>query len=207
MLVSSINPMESSPSVYQRLAPPKLEQEGNWRSATTRPISTHSAVTARTLPSMLACTSAPSLPSSTRPTACPSFTLSPGFTTAAAASSGVLPQLDAHRRWPRRSLPCTASLARTPPPASGGAIATAARAGTPSWGAPRPASAARTSGRPRAAVALAVVAGLLGVQILGAGVQRAQAAGAAQLRPLVPDVRPRSRVKPRLRITLCGCTS
>ena len=39
-----------------------------------------------------------------------------------------------------------------------------------------------------AAVPLAVVAGFLGVQVFGTGVQRAEAAGAAQFRPLAPVV-------------------
>src|ERR1017187_4429525 len=48
-------------------------------------ISTYSAVTVRTLPSMLACTFAPSLPSSTRPTTWPLFTFLPSCTAGFAA--------------------------------------------------------------------------------------------------------------------------
>src|ERR1017187_1626308 len=66
MLVSSINPSELYAIVYAT-------------------ISTNSGVTVRTLPSILECTSAPSLDASTRPTTCPFFTVWPCWTAGAAA--------------------------------------------------------------------------------------------------------------------------
>jgi len=67
MLVSSIKPIEFFAMAYVA-------------------ISTYSGVTFRTVPAMLACTCAPSLESSTRPTRCPFFSFWPSLTVGAAAS-------------------------------------------------------------------------------------------------------------------------
>ncbi len=92
----------------------------------------------------------PACPRPRGPTVCPFFTFSPACTTGRGRLSGMLPQLDAHRRRVDSTFLERRLRARTPPPAAAAAAARAARAGTPSWGAPPPASAARTSGRRRA---------------------------------------------------------
>ena len=108
------------------------------------------AVTVRTLPSMLACMLRAQLAIFHAPHHLPLLHLLAFLHRRhRAACPACCFSLIAHHGRLRHATLRTASRARTLPPAAACATAKAARAGTPSSGAPPPAPAARTSARPR----------------------------------------------------------